>query len=64
MEGEDRIDRIRGRKETAARLRISTRTLRRLEVSGEIKATRVTDRVVGYRDSEIEKFLDRRTGLA
>jgi predicted site-specific integrase-resolvase len=64
MQIEDRIDRIRGRKETAARLNISLRTLRRLELRGEIERVQITERIVGYRDSAIERFLKERTGAA
>jgi len=62
MESEDRIDRVRSRAETAARLNVSLRTLRRLELRGEIERVQITERIIGYRDSAIERFLEERTG--
>jgi predicted site-specific integrase-resolvase len=64
MPNDDRIDRVRTRKETAERLRISVRTLSRMERRGEIQRIRISHRVYGYRDSAIEKFLEERTGSA
>jgi hypothetical protein len=61
---EDHIDRVRSRAETAARLNMSTRTLHRLEQRGEIRRVQVTQRIIGFRDSEIERFLDARTRSA
>jgi hypothetical protein len=64
MESEDRIDRVRSRAQTAARLNVSLRTLRRLELRGEIERVQITERIIGYRDSAIERFLEERTGAA
>jgi predicted DNA-binding transcriptional regulator AlpA len=56
------IDFIRTRKETAQRLRVSLRTLQRMESRGEAPPRiRITDRIFGYRDSAIDKFLASRT---
>ena len=51
-------DRIRTRKEVAERLRISVRTLTRMESRGKLPPRiKITDRIFGYRDSEINQFL-------
>jgi predicted DNA-binding transcriptional regulator AlpA len=56
------IDFIRTRKETAQRLRISLRTLQRMEARGEAPPRiRITDRIFGYRESAIDVFLRERT---
>ncbi len=57
-------DFVRRPAEAARRLGVSVRTLRRLELRGEICATRVTDRCKGFRDSEIRRFLDSREAFA
>ena len=57
------VDFIRTRKETAERLRVSLRTLRRMEVRGALPPRiRISDRIYGYRDSEISAFLNSRVG--
>jgi hypothetical protein len=53
------VDRIRSRKETAAILNISVRTLKRLEP--EFPPIPITQRIKGYRDSAIQAFLDARS---
>lgn len=59
---EDTIDFVRGRAETAKILGISVRTLTRMEARGEAPPrVKITTRVIGYRDTEIKKFLDART---
>jgi predicted DNA-binding transcriptional regulator AlpA len=51
-------DRIRTRKEVADRLRISLRTLTRMESRGKLPPRiKITDRIFGYRDSSINQFL-------
>ena len=51
-------DRIRTRRETADRLRVSVRTLTRLERRGVMPPRiKITDRIFGYRDSSIDQFL-------
>ncbi len=51
-------DRIRTRKEVAERLRISVRTLTRMESRGKLPPRiKITDKIFGYRDSEINQFL-------
>jgi predicted DNA-binding transcriptional regulator AlpA len=56
------IDYVRNRKETAKRIGISVRTLQRMESRGEIgPRIQITDRIIGYRDSTIDKFLAART---
>jgi len=57
------IDAVRSRQEVAEILGISTRTLSRLEVSGQMPPrVRVSDRRFGYRDSAINKFIAEREG--
>jgi predicted DNA-binding transcriptional regulator AlpA len=56
-----KLDRIRTRQEFAELLAISTRTLDRMEKRGELpRRVNVTDRLVGYRESEIAKFISAR----
>jgi predicted DNA-binding transcriptional regulator AlpA len=58
----DNIDYVRSRKQTAARLNISVKTLQRMEQRGEAPPrVRITERRYGYRDSAIEQFLKSRT---
>jgi predicted DNA-binding transcriptional regulator AlpA len=53
---------IRTRKETAERLRISLRTLSRLEQKGLLgPRIRITDRVIGYADTTIDQYIESRT---
>lgn len=54
------VDFVRRPQETAERLGVSVRTLRRMELRKEISAIQITDRCKGFRDSEIEKFLNAR----
>jgi predicted DNA-binding transcriptional regulator AlpA len=54
------FDCVRRREEVATILGVSTKTLERLEARGELARVQITNRIVGYRDSEIEKFLARR----
>jgi predicted DNA-binding transcriptional regulator AlpA len=52
------VDRLRTRKEFADLLAISVRTLDRTDKRGELpRRVHVTDRLVGYRESEIAKFI-------
>ena len=61
----DSADYVRSRREAAQILGVSVRTLRRMELSGKAPPRiQVTDRVVGYRDSEINRFLEARTVAA
>jgi predicted DNA-binding transcriptional regulator AlpA len=54
-------DYVRTRKETAKILGVSLRTLTRMETQGKMPARiRVSDRITGYRDSTIQKFLEDR----
>jgi len=62
MTTEKGIDLFRSRKETAELLRCSLRTLRRLELRGELPPRiKVSDRIFGWRDSQINEFLKART---
>jgi predicted DNA-binding transcriptional regulator AlpA len=62
-ETESKVDLILTRPEVAQRLRISVRTLSRMENRGDLTGRiRISDRIFGYRNSEIEKFLANRTG--
>jgi predicted DNA-binding transcriptional regulator AlpA len=55
---ERQIDRIHTRRETAKLLRVSVRTLRRMEVRGELPPRiRISDRIFGYRQSQIDSWL-------
>jgi predicted DNA-binding transcriptional regulator AlpA len=59
------IDCVRSRQQTADILGISVRTLSRMELRGEAPPRiKITERVIGYRDSEINKFLESRTVAA
>ena len=59
------IDFIRTRKETAQRLRISLRTLQRMEARGEAPPRiRITDRIFGYKSSDLDAWLESRKGRA
>jgi predicted DNA-binding transcriptional regulator AlpA len=61
----DCIDYVRTRQEAAQILGVSVRTLRRIELRGEAPPRiRVTERVIGYRDSAINEFLTSRTAAA
>jgi predicted DNA-binding transcriptional regulator AlpA len=56
------IDYVRTRKQVAEFLGISLRTLQRMESRGEIPGRiRVSDRIYGYRQSTIDRFLASRT---
>jgi predicted DNA-binding transcriptional regulator AlpA len=59
---ESEVDRIRSRKQVAEQLGISTRTLDRLQERGELPPrVKISNRLVGYRASEIERYLQSRT---
>jgi predicted DNA-binding transcriptional regulator AlpA len=63
MDGQKEIvDRVRSRKYVADRLGVCVRTLVRMEQRGKAPARiKVTDKIIGYRDSEVERFLAART---
>jgi predicted DNA-binding transcriptional regulator AlpA len=55
------VDFVRRPQETARIFGVSQRTLRRMELRGDAPPrTKITERIFGYRDSEIEKFLNSR----
>jgi predicted DNA-binding transcriptional regulator AlpA len=55
------IDCVRSRQETADILGVSLRTLRRMELAGcAPPRVTLTERVFGYRASDIQKFLESR----
>lgn len=59
------VDAVMTREETARSLRVSLRTLRRMEKNGEAPTrTKITERISGYRVSVINAFLAERTGAA
>ena len=58
------VDYVHTRRQAASILGISTRTLMRIEARGELPRVQISPRVVGYRHSEIEKFLSARTASA
>lgn len=56
------IDYVRSKKETRKILGdISARTLRRMELAGVLRPTQITERIKGYRDSEISRLIAERT---
>jgi len=58
----EKIDYVRNRRETAKILGVSVRTLRRMEARGEAPPrVRITERIIGFRDSAIDAFLNART---
>ncbi len=59
---DEKVDRIYTRRETAERLRVSVRTLTRMERDKKLPPRiRLSDRIYGYRASAIESYLDART---
>jgi predicted DNA-binding transcriptional regulator AlpA len=56
------LDRVRSRKETAEILGISVQTLTR--VQDELPPIKISTRRIGYRDSDISKFLSNRAAVA
>ena len=61
MSDEIPIDRVRRIKNAADRLGCSTKTVQRLMARGEIAFVRITDRIPGITDSEIDRFIAART---
>lgn len=56
------VDRVLSCRQVADRLGIHPRTLTRMEARGEAPARiQVTQKIVGYRTSELERFLASRT---
>ena len=55
-------DRVVSRQETASILNVSTRTLRRMELRGELPRVQITERCFGHRLSHIEQLIAARTG--
>ncbi|HEY6700560.1 MAG TPA: helix-turn-helix domain-containing protein [Pseudolabrys sp.] len=60
----DQVDYVHTRKETARILGVSVKTLQRMEARGELPRVQISPRIIGYRHSVIEKFLDARTAGA
>jgi excisionase family DNA binding protein len=56
-----RINRVRRIKDVAERLSCSTKTIQRLIARGEISVVRITDRIPGISDTEIDRFIAART---
>jgi excisionase family DNA binding protein len=56
-----RINRVRRIKDVAERLSCSTKTIQRLIARGELDVVRITDRIPGITDSEIDRFIEART---
>lgn len=48
------------RRDLCAALSVSLSTIKRCEVAGELKATRVGPRIVRYRAQDVDAFLGRR----
>ena len=61
MSDEARIDRVRRTKNAAERLGCSTKTIQRLIARGELAVVRITDRIPGITDSEMDLFIAART---
>ena len=58
----DGIDYVRSRQEAAKIMGVSVRTLKRMELRGEAPPrVKITERIIGYRDSAIDQFLTSRT---
>jgi predicted DNA-binding transcriptional regulator AlpA len=56
------VDRLRSANEAAEMLAMSKKTLTRLGQRGEgPRRVQVSERIFGYRESEIQKFIDSRT---
>ena len=51
------VDFVHRRKATAKILGISERTVMRLDAEGRLKRVQITDRIVGYRDSTLRRYL-------
>lgn len=56
------LDRVRSRKETAEIVGLSVQTLARIQ--GELPPIKISTRRIGYRDSDISKFLSNRVAVA
>jgi predicted DNA-binding transcriptional regulator AlpA len=54
------VDCVRNRREAAKMLGISIKTLTRIEHRGELPRVQITDRIVGYRDSALRRFISER----
>jgi predicted DNA-binding transcriptional regulator AlpA len=61
VDPEREVDYVHSRKAAAGILGVSVKTLTRLEARGELPRVQISPRIVGYRHSEIEKFLTART---
>jgi predicted DNA-binding transcriptional regulator AlpA len=64
MNDKRQVDYVHTRKETARILGVSVKTLTRIEARGELPRVQISPRIIGYRNSEIEKFLTSRTASA
>ncbi len=61
VDTEHKTDRVRSRREFAERLGICTRTLGRMDRRGELPPrVRITDKLIGYRESDIAAFIESR----
>lgn len=56
------FDRAVPRKEAAKLLGVCIRTMRNLELRGELQPIYITTKNIGYRDSALRRFLFERTG--
>jgi predicted DNA-binding transcriptional regulator AlpA len=61
MKQEPQFDCVHTRKRTAEILGVSVKTLTRIEARGELPRVQISPRIIGYRNSEIEKFLTAKT---
>jgi len=52
------------RVEAAKLLGVSIKTMKRIEQRKELQPVRITDRVVGYRESDLKRYLHERTAAA
>jgi predicted site-specific integrase-resolvase len=56
---EQKVDRLRTRRDVAERLRVSVRTVIRMERAGRLRPIRnVSPRLVFFRESEIERLIE------
>jgi predicted DNA-binding transcriptional regulator AlpA len=58
------IDYVRTRREAARILGCSVNTIKRIEKRGEIARTQISPRIIGYRQSAIDRYLAERTSEA
>jgi len=56
-----RGDRVYTRKQAAEMLNCSVRTLKRIEDGGSLPRIQISTRIIGYRGSVLQRYLDEKT---